>query len=101
MTWSLKILGQAPILQSHLQKSLLMGLLVQFSPHQEKNLPSNPHIATPTPSTPKVSAEVNSIHSIQTLGNNKKKGKAKNKKPENQQENPKPTTNDNDKGKRK
>ena len=56
--------------------------------------------AIPTPSTPKVSTEVNSIQSIQTLRNNKKKGKVKNKKPRNQQENPKPTTNANDKGKR-
>ena len=55
--------------------------------------------STPTPSTPKVSTEVNSIQSIQMRGNNKKKGKAKNKKPRNQQENPKPTTNENDKGK--
>ena len=36
-----------------------------------------PQATTPTPSTPKVSAEVNSIQSIQTSGNNKKKGKSK------------------------
>ena len=60
-----------------------------------------PQTATPTPSTPKVSAEVDSIKTTQTLGNNKKKGKNKNKKPGNQQENPRPTNNDNDKGKRK
>ena len=57
--------------------------------------------ASPTASTPKVSAEVNSIQSTQTSGNNKNKGKSKNKKPRNQQENPRPTKNDNDKGKRK
>ena len=38
---------------------------------------------------------------MQTLDNNKNKGKAKNKKLGNPQENPKPTTNENDKGKRK
>ena len=43
-----------------------------------------PQTSTPTPSTPKVSAEVNSIQSIQMLGNNKKKGKAKNKRHRNQ-----------------
>ena len=58
-----------------------------------------PQTATLTPSTPKVSAEVNSIQSIQTSQNNKEKGKSKNKKPGNQHGNPKPTTNDNDKGK--
>ena len=42
-----------------------------------------PQTATPTPSTPKVFTEVNSIQSTQTPGNNKKKGKAKNKKPRN------------------
>ena len=52
----------------------------------------------PTPSTPKVSVEVNSIQSNQTSGN-KRKGKNRNKKPENQQENPRPTNSDNDKGK--
>ena len=57
--------------------------------------------STPTPSTPKVSTEVNSIQAFQTSGNNKKKGKNKNKKPGNQQENPRTTKNDNDKGKRK
>ena len=60
-----------------------------------------PQTTTPTPSTPKFFAEVNSIQSIQTSGINKKKGKSKNKKPGNQKENPKRTTNDNDKGKRK
>ena len=60
-----------------------------------------PHTSTPTPSTPKVFVEVNSIQSTQTPDNNKNKGKAKNKKPGNQQENPKPTTNKNDKEKRK
>ena len=49
--------------------------------------------------TPKVSTDFNSIQSIQTSGNNKKKGKNKNKKPGNQLENPKPTNNDNNKGK--
>ena len=44
-----------------------------------------PQTSTLTPSTPKVFAKVNSIQSTQTLGNNKKKGKAKNKKPGNQQ----------------
>ena len=43
-----------------------------------------PQTSIPTPSTPKVSAEVNSIQSIQMPNNNKKKGKAKNKKPGNQ-----------------
>ena len=43
-----------------------------------------PQTATPIPSTPKVFTEVNSIQSIQTSGNNKKKGKSKNKKPRNQ-----------------
>ena len=42
---------------------------------------------TATPSTPKVSAEVNSIQTTQTSGN-KKKGKNRNKKPGNQQETP-------------
>ena len=42
-----------------------------------------PQNSTPIPSTPKVSAEVNSIQSTQTPDNNKKKGKAKNKKPGN------------------
>ena len=42
---------------------------------------------TATPSTPKVSVEVNSIQSTQTSGN-KKKGKNRNKKPGNQQETP-------------
>ena len=42
---------------------------------------------TATPSTPKVSAEVNSIQSTQTSGN-KNKGKNRNKKPGNQQETP-------------
>ena len=60
-----------------------------------------PQTTTPTPSTPKVSTEVNSIQSTQTLGNNKKKGKNRNKKPGNQQETPRPTNSDNDKGKRK
>ena len=43
-----------------------------------------PQTTTPTPSTPKVSVEVNSIQSTQTSGNNKKKGKNRNKKPGNQ-----------------
>ena len=43
-----------------------------------------PQTYTPTPSTPKVFSEVNSIQITQTLGNNKKKGKNKNKKPGNQ-----------------
>ena len=60
-----------------------------------------PQTTNPTPSTPKVSTEVNYIQIIQTAGNNKKKGKNKNKKPGNLQENPKLTNNDNDKGKRK
>ena len=42
---------------------------------------------TATPSTPKVSIEVNSIQITQTSGN-KKKGKNRNKKPRNQQETP-------------
>ena len=42
---------------------------------------------TATPSTPKVSTKVNSIHTTQTSGN-KKKGKNRNKKPGNQQETP-------------
>ena len=58
-----------------------------------------PQTSTPTPSSPKVSAKINSIQSTQTPGNNKKKGKAKNKKPGNPQENPKPTINENDKEK--
>ena len=41
-----------------------------------------PQTSTPTPSTPKVSSEVNSIQRTQTSGN-KKKGKNKNKKPGN------------------
>ena len=60
-----------------------------------------PLTSTPTPSTPKVFTELNSIQSTQTPDNNKNKGKAKNKKPGNPQENPKPTINKNDKGKRK
>ena len=60
-----------------------------------------PQTSTPTPLTPKVSFEVNSIQSTQTSGNNKKKGKNKNKKPRNQHDNPRPTNNDNNKGKRK
>ena len=36
-----------------------------------------PQTTTPTPSTSKVSTEVNFIQSIQTSGNNKKKGKSK------------------------
>ena len=55
---------------------------------------------TATTSIPKVSAEVNSIQSTQTLSN-KKKGKNRNKKPRNQQETPRPTNSDNNKGKRK
>ena len=43
-----------------------------------------PQTTTPTPSTPKVFVKLNSIQSIQTFGNNKKKGKSKNKKPRNQ-----------------
>ena len=49
---------------------------------------------TPTPLTPKVSTEVNSIRSTQTSGNNKNKGKNKGKRK-------RPTNSDNDKGKRK
>ena len=43
-----------------------------------------PQTSTPNPSTPEVSAKVNSIQIIQKPGNNKKKGKAKNKKHGNQ-----------------
>ena len=50
-------------------------------------LTKQPQTATPTPSTPKVYAEVNSIQSTQTSGN-KKKGKIRNKKLGNQQETP-------------
>ena len=50
------------------------------------------------PSNPKVSAEVNSIQSTQTLSN-KKKGRNWNKKSRNQPETPWPTNGDNDKGK--
>ena len=53
---------------------------------------------TATPSSPKVSVEVNSIQSTQT-SSNKKKGKNRNKKPGNQQETPRSTNDDNDKGK--
>ena len=53
-----------------------------------------------TPSTPKVSTEVNSIQSTQTSGN-KNKGKNRNKKPGNQQEAPQSIHNDNNIGKRK
>ena len=60
-----------------------------------------PQTTTSTSSTPKVSAEVNSIQSTQTSGNNKKKGKNRNKKHRNQLENPRPTNSDNNKGKRK
>ena len=101
MTWFLKILAPAPILPSHYQKYLLMGLLVQSSPHMQRNLPSNPKLPPLLLRLPKVSTEVNSIQSIQTSGNNKKKGKNRNKKPGNQQETPRPTNSDNDKGKRK
>ena len=44
MTWSLKLLAQALILPSHQQKPLLMGLLVQSSPRQQRNLPTNPRL---------------------------------------------------------
>ena len=40
MTWFLKLLAQAPTLQIHQQKYILMGLLVQSSPHPQQNLPS-------------------------------------------------------------
>ena len=51
------------------------------SPSTPKPAKQN-QMTTPTPSTPKVSVEVNSIQSTQTLGN-KKKGKNQNKKPGN------------------
>ena len=54
-----------------------------------------PQNSIPTPSTPNVSINFNSIQSTQTLNNNKKKGKDKN-----QQDNKKPTMSGNDKGKR-
>ena len=76
----------------------IVGLIQSPSTAKSAKQPQTP---TPTPSTPKVSAEVNSIQSTQMPNNNKKKGKAKNKKPGNPQENLKPTTNENDKGKRK
>ena len=47
MTWFLKLLAQALTLQSHQQKSLLMGLLVQSSPCQQQKLPSNPRLPPP------------------------------------------------------
>ena len=44
MNWFLKLLAQAPILQSHQQKSLSMGLFVQSSPRQQQNMPNNPRL---------------------------------------------------------
>ena len=77
------------------------GIVGSIQSSSVENPTKQPHTSNPTPSTPKVSTEVNSIQSIQTPDKNKKKGKVKNKNPRNQQENPKPTTNDNNKGKRK
>ena len=70
------------------------------SPSVEKPA-KQPQTTTPTPSTPKVFTEVNSIQITQASGNNKKKGKNRNKKPGNQPKTPRPTNGDNDKGKRK
>ena len=77
------------------------GIVGSIQPLSAAKPVKQPNASTTTPSTPKVSTEVNSIQSTQTTDNNKKKGKAKNKKHGNQQENPKPTINKNDKGKRK
>ena len=76
------------------------GIVGSIQPLSTAKLAKQPQTATPTPSTPKVSTEVNSIQSTQTLGN-KKKVKDINKKPRNQQETPRPTNNDNEKRKRK
>ena len=82
------VIPQAPCLSTDLSKppveTPVDGIVGSIqSPLIEKPA-KQPQNSTPTPSTPKVSAEVNSIQSIQMPDNNKKKGKAKNKKPGNQ-----------------
>ena len=62
------------------------GVLGSIQPSSAAKPTKKPNSYATTPSTPKVSAEVNAIQSMQTP-RNKKKGKGKNKKPGNQQEN--------------
>ena len=99
------LIPQAPLLSTDPAKPpvevRLYGIVGSIQSLSAAKPAKQPQTATPTPSTPKVSAKVNYIQSTQTSGNNKKKGKNKNKKPRNQQENPRPTNSDNDKGKRK
>ena len=82
------LIPQAPLPSTNPAKPLVEapidGIVGSIQSPSAAKPAKQPQTTTPTPLTPKVSAEVNSIQSIQTSGNNKNKGKNKNKKPRNQ-----------------
>ena len=64
-------------------ETLVDWIVGSIQPSSVAKPAKQPSAYSTNPSTPKVSVEVNSIQSTQTLGNNKNKGKGKNKKPRN------------------